>query len=181
MHFLTNEQIKAEKEQREKYESLLEDVLTEEKSNEVLEMEDSKTQPRKGLLRRIKEYFGYRNDKNNNPFDPKFNPREEFVVWVKEEFPELWNGQDKSYENLERRRKEVYKAAKKACKHGIKTTDYCVRSYFYKYLRYLDNLSDKSTPEFVKVINSLVEHIEFFSVNLNTGKLHYGTRIVSRR
>ena len=89
------------KREKTKGETLLEKALLEE---EIVEEKDRK---------RIK------------PFEPKFNVREEFSVWIRDQFPELKKYASRkkgSYVKLERRKKEVYAAAVLACNHGIKTT-----------------------------------------------------------
>ena len=65
-------------------------------------------------------------------FEPKFNVREEFAVWVREQFPELieYAQSGERYVALEERRKEVMKGAKMAYEHAIRTTENCARASF---------------------------------------------------
>ncbi len=137
-----------EKEQRKEYESLLEGVLADEEPVE-------------------------KKSRGERKFEPKFNAREEFAVWMMQEFPEIFNDSG-NYENVTKRREEVYKAAKLACEHGVRTTELCVLDMFYSYL---DCLSDYDDSNFGKKVSCLIRLIESLAPNLNRGELHYGTEL----
>lgn len=65
-------------------------------------------------------------------FEPKFNAREEFALWVRQEFPELDRhvaGKTK-YDTLLARKEEVIGAARKAYEHAMQTTRTCVSHAF---------------------------------------------------
>lgn len=136
----------------------------------------------KGLMGRIKRFFDYKHNhiQIGRPFDPKFNVREEFAVWMREEFPDLdlYTGQRGAYKELETRREEVYKAAVLACEHGIETTGACVQATFSIIL---DHLKDTDYHFNIKIYE-LVDFIEKVSANLDTKEeRHYGTRLDRRR
>jgi len=178
---MAEEQERIEKEQQERLDSCLESALL--KNEPVVDEGDSpKVQPRRGLLRRIlKKIFGKNREQEGNLFEPKFNAREEFAIWVRQEFPELWNGRLLlRYGAVNKRKKEVYEAAKKACEHGVKTTNNCVNSRFYHTLHQLSQSFYKSS-KFGNDVKRLVEWIENVAPNLNNGELHYGTGLVVKR
>ena len=119
--------------------------------------------------------------KRLKPFEPKFNPREEFAVWMQEQFPELKQrvSKNEEYNAVKRRKKEIYAAATLACNHGIETTRACVRRMFDTGLARLDSTSNLS---FNKNLVYLLGVIEQVSANLGDKKdLHYGTELVRVR
>jgi len=71
-----------------------------------------------------------REDHNRSKFNPKFNVREEFTLWVREQFPELKEHTDQNlaYEEVETRREEIYQAALGAVNHGVASTEACAKS-----------------------------------------------------
>jgi hypothetical protein len=123
----------------------------------------------------------YETSNRQNPFKYTFNVREEFAVWLRQEFPYLepHKPDSSSYVSLLKRREEVCEAAKAACEHGVNTTDACVRSKFEGYLENLD--SSISDASFTNEISSLVNWIEHVSMDLDNHGGHYGTRVVSER
>jgi len=147
-------------------------------------------------------------EKDEHAFNPSFNVREEFAVWVRKEFPkideyqlnhedmyeeELYgryiyppeqrrrmrNRKGKVYEELDARMKEVHEAAKLACAHGTKTTQECVAAQFQK-LGNLVKTNYRNPEKYAGTISSLVNWIETVSGNLGKQK-HYGTRVVKGR
>ena len=68
-------------------------------------------------------------DHNRSKFNPKFNVREEFTLWVREQFPELKEHTDQNlaYEEVETRREEIYQAALGAVNHGVASTEACAK------------------------------------------------------
>ena len=114
--------------------------------------------------------------KKEKSFDPKFNAREEFVVWVREEFPELMY-QKGHYEIPSKRRREVYEAAIAACRHGIETTGACVQRTFQNNF---SNLMTDGCSDLEVRIYSIVSLIECVSANLGNENRHYGT-ILARK
>ena len=200
--YSTEDQTRDEREQQAKVDSLLESVVLDETStDEILLAETQTRNARKvsfvgGLVNRIKDLFGYYPSQlqkldtlldktlaaetgipRRSKFDPKFNVREEFAVWVREQFPDLSNYAQKGrvYQDLEDRRQEVYDAAKLACDHGLETTEACVKSEF-AYLR--ATLKDTRHHDISYPIYQLVKFIEHVSANLrDKGTRHYGTHL----
>ncbi|HLC56179.1 MAG TPA: hypothetical protein VJJ23_02985 [Candidatus Nanoarchaeia archaeon] len=112
-------------------------------------------------------------------FDPKFNAREEFVVWIREEFPELkkYSKNKRKYSDLINRKKEVMEGAKKAYEHALKTTDSCVRVDFIESFKELN----KRMGNFANGLDEFVTFIEYVSANLiNKKDRHYGTTLARR-
>lgn len=66
-------------------------------------------------------------------FRPKFNVREEFVLWVNRQFPNLkkHSRKKKIYQELEERREEVYQAGLGAGNHGADSTEACASARLY--------------------------------------------------
>jgi len=67
-------------------------------------------------------------------FRPQFNVREEFVLWIREEFPDLENYTNgrRVYHELEERKEEVYQAALGAVNHGMESTGACAKAKLYQ-------------------------------------------------
>ncbi|MDP3881333.1 MAG: hypothetical protein Q8Q31_00450 [Nanoarchaeota archaeon] len=117
------------------------------------------------------------NESGSTAFQPGFNVREEFVVWVREQFPDLekYAGGRKSYSELDERREEVRLAAIKACQHGVKTTNSCVKGYFEDHLSYFRG-SDGG--RFYNNLCALTQLIEQVAVNIGrSSNWHYGTNL----
>lgn len=109
-------------------------------------------------------------------FNPSFNVREEFAVWIRQQFPDLREYAESNirYKELEQREKEVLDAAIQACNHGKKTTNTCVQGYFANHKMYLER--GIVTPQKIEEIVNLIETL---SPSLcPQGHLHYGTRYV---
>src|SRR3990167_8604834 len=68
-----------------------------------------------------------------NGFNPKFNVREEFAVWIRQQFPKLKKHAKKGlvYPELDARAEEVYQAALGAVNHGVTSTKDCANSRLY--------------------------------------------------
>ncbi len=150
-----------EKEQRKEYESLLEGVLADEEPVE-------------------------KKSRGERKFEPKFNAKDEFVVWVRGEFPELKGYAEKKeeYPDLCRRISEVKTAMSEAWE-GVKITTnynrtknerdkYCHRNYLMPYFRRFDN----SGPEqYAAALETLVQALELsgtakFPYNRASGEFH---------
>lgn len=151
-------------EQKKELDSLLESTSTEEMPEEAS----------KGAFYRIKSFFGFKPidpEEEKRKFKPKFNVREEFAVWIDTEFPELKRQNFSmlgNYEVLGKRKDEVYRAAKLACKHGIKTAESCVKGEFKRSLRRL-NQRFQNDYEFRRELIWLINYIEYVSPNLSVG------------
>jgi len=102
-------------------------------------------------------------------FKPKFNVREEFVLWVNDQFPELSSrvSSEKSYSELSERMKEVKEAAKKAYDHISQTTTQCSNSTSYRYWNKLDSCDETGDEKrFITNLDAFVQTIENFSMSL---------------
>jgi len=80
-------------------------------------------------------------------FKPQFNVREEYVVWVREQFPDLkyYAKKKKVYAALTERKKEIMEGAKLAYEHALQKTDGCARNGFM--VTYALLAGDKSRVE----------------------------------
>jgi len=111
-------------------------------------------------------------------FTPRFNPREEFAVWIRDQFPELEQYASKGtyYLKLVDHQYEVSRAAIEACEHGAATTRSCIKSRFNEYLKCFK----RGKGNFTNNVNGLTELIENVSANLKqkSGSWHYGTTLV---
>ena len=176
-YLFSNEELDYYKDSSEVEEGNLEELL----ACESLQ-QDAEVSFYKRTKSKIKEFFrGKRKSFDSKSFDPKFNAREEFAVWIREQFPELqtYAEEGRDYEELNARKEEVYQAAKLACKHGIRTAGSCVGSAFKYHLKLLNGID--SSPFAIR-IRRLVVHIEYFSANMNnSGSRHYGTQLKIRR
>ena len=114
------EQAQAEKRWQENFDSFLEDSLEERLA------EDTTIAAKKKSSR----------EKAKKSFEPSFNTRDEFVAWVREEFPHLpehaENGTE--YKELYARKREIQKAAKEVWKWFAEATmswgeDHCHNKY----------------------------------------------------
>lgn len=119
-------------------------------------------------------------------FKPGFNPREEFALWLRKQFPDLPASQyfsnyerteegwkieyPGSYKFPKKRREEIYRAALLACDHGVRTSNGCVQGYFKSCLDGLDKNFDKA-------VFCLLNLIENVSANLPHERVHYGTHV----
>ncbi len=130
--------------------------------------------------------------KKSEPFKPEFNPREEYAVWVRQEFPELkdYAKKEKEYDSLEKRKIEVMNGAKMAYEHGTKTLRGCAlidfRTVYCTFngqkpdgLYYSDFATYSGV--FAARLEKFVSFIEFLSLNLesissNGYKKHHGTK-----
>jgi len=130
-----------QEQQEQKINSLLENVLSEEVPEEK------------------------RNTREKRKFKPKFNVREEFVVWMRQEFPELndYEYRNEPYKELIQRKEEVLDGARQACEHGVRTTGGCTRGYFKDQKK---TLSQWSESTFTSNIRGLISNIEIISSNL---------------
>ena len=150
---LTKEQAQAEKERQKQGNSQLEEILL----NSVQDTKD-KTRTRT----------------KKKSFNPAFNVREEFAVWVRQEFPRLkqYAKSRKGYSALTRRKAEVMEGARMAYEHAKKTTDSCVTDAFQE--KY-NNLECSDGMDFPRHLCQMVKYIEHVSANLGKSN-HYGTR-----
>jgi len=118
-----------------------------------------------GFVDKLKRFFGWEARRFYSKFVPRFNSREEFAVWINENFPED--------EDILAHKNEVYSAARLACRHGIQTAEKCVRSEFEYQSRQLEQVRRYNFPIFIRNLVSLIERV---SVNMSTPeRRHYGT------
>lgn len=116
-------------------------------------------------------------------FKPTFNVREEFVLWVQKQFPQLKKHSKKNvqYDALEARRDEVYQAALGAVNHGVTSTEACATAKLRTGWEEFDRGFGKSgKPEDrAKSLEAFVKALSDLSISLG-GDKHYteaGTRL----
>ena len=95
-------------------------------------------------------------------FAPKFNVREEYAIWIREQFPELkthWaRGTD--YSALKKRKDEVMDGAKLAYEHALKTTTGCTRSDFRdSYIEISEGNLSRNLGNFVELIERVARNL----------------------
>ncbi|MDP3881332.1 MAG: hypothetical protein Q8Q31_00445 [Nanoarchaeota archaeon] len=85
------------------------------------------------------------NDADKSAFQPGFNVREEFAVWVRKQFPQLedYVKRKEKYKELEERRDEVMSGARKAYDHAMQTAGGCARTGFQ--VSFARLIGDKNT------------------------------------
>jgi len=109
-------------------------------------------------------------------FNPKFNVREEFPVWIKEQFPEIgqYARKRKIYPELESRREEIYQAALGAVNHGVTSTNACATARLHQGWKEFERGFGKSgTPKKrARSLERFVEAIKDLSLSLG-GNPHY--------
>jgi len=115
-------------------------------------------------------------EEHNREFKPKFNVREEFAVWVREQFPELGRYSKKRsiYKALEERREEVYQAALGAVNHGANSTQDCAANRLYSgWVGFEREFKPEGDPrKRVKILEKFVKSLEDLSISLG-GDKHY--------
>ena len=162
-------------------------------------IDDNVKENHTGIIGRIRNYFNkpkLSELHEGNPFHPEFNAREEYAVWVRQEFPELkeYAENEKKYGSLEKRKEEVMRGAEMAYNHGTETIQSCALSDFtniYSALKeqktnniaYTDFATNSSA--FSTRLEKFVSFIEFLSLNLNSissmgREKHHGTHIKKR-
>ncbi len=137
-----------------------------------------------GIVSKILNYFRKSRTEvasnAGNPFKPEFNPREEYAVWLKKEFPELdtYARRGEKYIALIERKEEVLGGAKKAYRHAMDTTTDCVKRNFAD--KYNALVESSKTNYFTRSTNDFLKYIIYVSYNLNNGReeRHYGTAIM---
>ena len=112
-------------------------------------------------------------------FKPKFNVREEFAVWIRQEFPQLqeYAERNQEYTELTERKAEVMESARKAYGHAIKTTDFCFRQEFRNKF---DQLEWHYNTDFPRYLYDMITYIEKISANLTDEVMHYGTMLAEK-
>ncbi len=112
--------------------------------------------------------------KGNKKFNPLFNVREEFALWVREEFPELkeYAKKRRVYRELEERKDEVYEAALGAVNHGVASTEACATSRLrYGWKDMEEGFGEKGKPRIrAKSLEKFVDALEDLSVSLGGDK-----------
>ena len=113
---------------------------------------------------------------HNMEFKPIFNVREEFVLWIREQFPKLKTYAKKKqiYEPLETRKDEVYQAALGAVNHGALSTEACASAKLRSgWDDFEDGFGKKGDPnKRAKSLESFVRSLEELSISLG-GDKHY--------
>jgi len=102
-------------------------------------------------------------------FKPNFNVREDFVLWINNQFPELNNHSesDTSYPELLERKEEVYKAAGRAFNHIEKSTQHCTLESSERYWKRIKKSYRENEDQiFIISVDSLVRSITNFSLSL---------------
>jgi hypothetical protein len=102
-------------------------------------------------------------------FEPTFNAREEFALWVRQHYPQ------KNHTLIMEHQREILDAATKACVHADQETKSCVRDQFLYLYRDMKDCT-YSTGGFCSALYEFVNYIELVSHNLR-GELHYGTSL----
>ncbi|MDP3881334.1 MAG: hypothetical protein Q8Q31_00455 [Nanoarchaeota archaeon] len=109
-------------------------------------------------------------------FNPIFNVREEFPLWVQEQFKHLTKHAKRkmAYEELEKRRDEVYQAALGVVKHGLMSTDACATARLREgWEDFERGFGEQSNPAGrAGSLEKFVEAIKDLSVSLG-GNSHY--------
>lgn len=109
-------------------------------------------------------------------FKPKFNVREEFALWIREQFPRLQDYAKKKeeYKLLESRREEVYQAALGAVNHGVNSTEVCAMARLRRgWNEFEKGFGAKGNPKKrAKSLESFVKALEELSISLG-GDKHY--------
>lgn len=115
-------------------------------------------------------------DRERKEFKPKFNVREEFALWAREQFPELkeYAKKKKAYESLEARREEVYQAALGAVNHGVSSTEACATSRLrYGWDKLEKGFGEIADPKMrAKSLEAFVDSLENLSISLG-GNQHF--------
>ena len=115
-------------------------------------------------------------DQSKKPFKPKFNVREEFALWVREQFPDLPKYAKKKgiYHELEERRQEVYEAALGAVNHGVTSTTACATSRLHSgWTKFETGFDGDGTPKKrAKSLEGFVRAVEDLSISLG-GDTHF--------
>lgn len=117
-----------------------------------------------------------RAESGKKEFKPKFNVREEFVLWVREQFPELKQRakRKKVYEELETRKDEVYQAALGAVNHGVTSTEACATAKLrYGWSAFEEGFGEHGdSRKRAKSLEKFVESLEDLSISLG-GNNHF--------
>lgn len=127
-----------------------------------------------------------RTNESSTDYDPKFNPREEFVLWMESQFPGITRSYVPLMKKILARKQEVYAAARLACQHGIRTAESCVQETFreilsdLKHSNRVSKVSQKSyDKDFCRYLHDLVALSKQVSGNLvSRNHWHYGTHKV---
>ena len=107
-------------------------------------------------------------------FEPKFNVREEFALWVREQFPDLRKQSKKKreYIDLESRRGEIYEAALGAVNQGVLSTEACAKSQLrYGWEKLEEGFKEDADPKGrAKSLEAFVSSLETLSTSLGGNK-----------
>lgn len=113
---------------------------------------------------------------DDRTFNPKFNVREEFVLWAEKQFPELkkHSSHKDIYAALEERRSEVYQAALGAINHGVESTEACASAKLYSGWQALEEgFKENADPKKrAKSLEEFVHALKDLSLSLG-GDNHY--------
>jgi len=96
-------------------------------------------------------------------FDPKFNAKDEFIVWVREQFPDLGSHAKSGteYPELKARVDEVKKAVEVTWKYITSNHRYCHRAYFKKSLEKLNSsFKFEISEQYTIHLENLVRRLE---------------------
>lgn len=113
-------------------------------------------------------------------FQPKFNVREEFAIWVRGQFPQLkeHSRTETDYPALIDRENEIMQEAQKAYAHINSTeTHGCTLTTFEQFF----NKLTRGNGNFIINLEKFVGLIESTSANLSAAYKHHGTQLSNRR
>lgn len=109
-------------------------------------------------------------------FHPRVNVREEFVLWVMQQFPDLkkYSTNRTIYPELETRKKHVYEAALGAVNHGVLSTEACAKARLKQgWQEFEAAFTENAKPEDrAKGLSAFVRSLEDLSISLG-GDEHY--------
>jgi len=113
---------------------------------------------------------------DNKEFKPRFNVREEFALWIRDQFPELniYSKRKAIYQDLETRREEVYQAALGAVNHGVTSTEACATARLRTgWDKFEEGFGPNGNPrKRAKSLDAFVKSVEDLSISLG-GDKHY--------
>lgn len=91
-------------------------------------------------------------------FDPRFNPRREFLTWVRDQFPELkvYASRCEEYSELKERIAEVHESAMTVLNLVMTRSDNSLRRY------YADDLENLQAAYNARDIGIYARHLETF-------------------
>ncbi len=109
-------------------------------------------------------------------FKPVFNVREEFALWIREQFPDLktYAKKRRVYQDLESRKEEIYQAALGAVNHGVLSTEACATAGLrYGWNKFEEGFGTTGNPNNrARSLEAFVSSLEKLSISLGGDKHH---------